>query len=42
MKPLNKNKARLLLLFTRDPIATITTTEIEYYTSDDESLIGFG
>lgn len=40
MKELNPNKARLLLLFTRNPIIKVTCEELEYYTSDDELLIG--
>lgn len=41
MKPLNRNKANILLLFTRNPKVKATTEELEYYTSDDEELIGF-
>lgn len=41
MKTLNRNKANILLLFTRNPFAKTTTEELEYYTSDDEDLLGF-
>ena len=41
MKTLNRNRANILLLFTRNPFAKTTTEELEYYTSDDEVLIGF-
>ena len=41
MKPLNANKARLLLLFTRTPSVKMINKELEYYQSDDEKLIGF-
>ena len=41
MKPLNPNRANLLLLFTRDPFVKLVNKELEYYTSDDDSLIGF-
>ena len=30
-----------MLLFTRNPFAKTTTEELEYYTSDDEDLLGF-
>lgn len=40
MKILNRNRANILLLFTRDPFAKATTEELEYYTSDDEVLLG--
>lgn len=40
MKPLNDNRANLLLMFTRCPLAKIFTKELEYYQSDDEKLIG--
>lgn len=41
MKPLNPNRARLLLLFTRTPSVKMVNQELEYYQSDDERLIGF-
>ena len=41
MKPLNPNRARLLLLFTRIPSVKMVNQELEYYQSDDERLIGF-
>lgn len=41
MKVLNENRANLLLLFTRNPFVKCVNKELEYYTSDDESLIGF-
>ena len=41
MKPLNSNRANLLLLFTRDPFVKLVNKELEYYSSDDDSLIGF-
>ena len=41
MKILNRNKANILLLFTRNPFAKTTTEELEYYTSDNEDLLGF-
>ncbi len=41
MKPLNPNRARLLLLFTRTPCVKIVNKELEYYQSDDEKQIGF-
>ena len=41
MKTLNSNKAKLLLLFTRDPNVKLVNEELEYYSSDDDSLIGF-
>lgn len=41
MKPLNSNKANLLLLFTRDPFVKLVNEELEYYSSKDDSLIGF-
>ena len=41
MKPLNSNRANLLLLFTRDPFVKLMNKELEYYSSDDDSLIGF-
>ena len=41
MKPLNPNKADILLLFTRMPMAKLVNKELEYYQSDDEKLIGF-
>ena len=41
MKSLNFNKANILLLFTRDPFIKIVNKELEYYSSDDETLIGF-
>ena len=41
MKILNRNRANILLLFTRDPFAKTTIEELEYYTSDDEVLVGF-
>ncbi len=41
MKPLNPNKAHLLLLFTRTPSIKMVNKELEYYQSDDEDLIGF-
>lgn len=41
MKPLNANRARLLLLFTRTPNIKMVNKELEYYQSDDEKLIGF-
>ena len=41
MKPLNPNRANLLLLFTRDPFVKLVNKELEYYSSDDDSLIGF-
>lgn len=41
MKPLNPNKANLLLLFTRDPFLKLVNKELEYYSSKDESQIGF-
>ena len=41
MKPLNPNKANLLLLFTRDPFIKLVNKELEYYSSKDDSLIGF-
>lgn len=41
MKPLNSNKANLLLLFTRDPFIKLVNEELEYYSSKDDSLIGF-
>lgn len=40
MKPINRNRANLLLLFTRDPIANAFYTELEYYMSEDERLLG--
>lgn len=41
MKPLNPNKAHLLLLFTRTPSIKMVNKELVYYQSDDEDLIGF-
>ena len=41
MKPLNSNRANLLLLFTKDPFVKLVNKELEYYSSDDDSLIGF-
>ena len=41
MKPLNPNKANLLLLFTRDPFIKLVNKELEYYSSKDDSQIGF-
>lgn len=41
MKPLNPNRARLLLLFTRTPSVKMVNKELEYYQSDNEELIGF-
>ena len=41
MKPLNPNRANLLLLFTRDPFVKLVNKELEYYSSDNDSLIGF-
>ena len=41
MKTLNRKRANILLLFTRNPFAKTTTEEFEYYTSDDEDLLGF-
>ena len=41
MKPLNPNKANLLLLFTRDPFVKLVNKELEYYSSEDDFLIGF-
>lgn len=41
MKKINSNKANILLLFTRNPIVKATNEELEYYTSDDEILLGF-
>lgn len=41
MKTLNRNRANILLLFTRNPFAKTTTEELEYYTSDNEDLLGF-
>ena len=41
MKPLNPNKANLLLLFTREPLVKLVNKELEYYSSEDGSLIGF-
>lgn len=41
MKVLNENKANLLLMFTRSPFIKCVNKELEYYTSDDERLIGF-
>lgn len=41
MKPMNPNKANLLLLFTRDPLVKLVNKELEYYSSEDDSLIGF-
>lgn len=41
MKPLNPNKAHLLLMFTRKTGAKMVYKELEYYQSDDEKLIGF-
>ena len=41
MKILNRNRANILLLFMRDPFAKTTIEELEYYTSDDEVLVGF-
>lgn len=41
MKPLNRNRACLLLLFTRTPSVKMVNEELEYYQSDDETLIGF-
>lgn len=41
MKGLNKNKAMLYLLFTRDPQVKMTNEELEYYSSDDDKLMGF-
>ena len=41
MKTLNRNRANILLLFTRNAKAKATTEELEYYSSDDEELIGF-
>ena len=40
MKTINRNRANILLLFTRNPFAKTTTEELEYYTSDDEDLLG--
>lgn len=41
MKPLNPNRANLLLMFTRTPKVKMVNKELEYYQSDDEKLIGF-
>lgn len=41
MKPLNPNEANLLLHFTRDPFVKLVNKELEYYSSDNDSLIGF-
>jgi hypothetical protein len=41
MKSLNPNKAKLLLLFTRDPFVKLANEELEYYSSEDDFLIGF-
>jgi len=41
MKPLNPNRANLLLMFTRTPKVKMVNRELEYYQSDDEKLIGF-
>lgn len=41
MKTLNRNRTNILLLFTRNPFAKTTTEELEFYTSDDEELLGF-
>lgn len=40
MKTINKNRADLLLLFTRKHIFLLTYEELEYYMSDDEKLLG--
>lgn len=41
MKRINSNKAKILLLFTRDPRVKICNKELEYYASDDDTLLGF-
>ena len=41
MKPLNPNRADILLMFTRTPAVKLVNKELEYYQSDDEKLIGF-
>ena len=41
MKILNRNRANILLLFTRDPFAKTIVEELEYYISDDDVLVGF-
>ena len=41
MKPLNPNRADILLMFTRTPTVKLVNKELEYYQSDDEKLIGF-
>ena len=41
MKPLNPNKADILLMFTRTPRVRMVNKELEYFQSDDENLIGF-
>lgn len=41
MKPLNPNRANILLMFTRTPRVKILTKELEYFQSDDEKQIGF-
>jgi len=40
MKTLNTNKAKLLLLFTRDPRINSLHQELEYYSSDNDMQIG--
>ncbi|MBD5232715.1 MAG: glycosaminoglycan attachment protein [Bacteroidales bacterium] len=40
MKRINQNRGNIHLLFTRDPLLTLFHEEMEYFTSDDERLLG--